>query len=54
MLVESGVGAGLKGALLAFVRLLLHVNGHHVFLHVRLLGEPDDEDGSRLDEMNQW
>ena len=44
MLVEGGVGGGLEGALLAFVRLLLHVHGHHVLLHVRLLGEPDEDE----------
>jgi len=35
--VEGGVSGGLKAALLAFVRLLLHVHGHNVLLHVRLL-----------------
>ena len=43
MFAEGGVGGGLEGALLAFVRLLLHVHRHHVLLHVRLLGESEDE-----------
>ena len=43
MFAEGGVGGGLEGALLAFVRLLLHVHRHHVLLHMRLLGESEDE-----------
>ena len=42
MFAEGGVGGGLEGALLAFVRLLLHVHRHHVLLHVRLLGESEE------------
>ena len=43
MFAQGGVGGGLEGALLAFVRLLLHVHSHHVLLHVRLLGESDEK-----------
>ena len=38
--VEGGARGRLVAALLALVRLLLHVHRDHVLLHVRLLTEP--------------
>ena len=41
MPVEGGARGRLVAALLALVRLLLHVHRDHVLLHVRLLTEPE-------------
>ena len=41
--VEGGARGRLVAALLALVRLLLHVHRDHVLLHVRLLAEPESK-----------
>ena len=41
--VEGGARGRLVAALLALVRLLLHVHRYHVLLHVRLLAEPEQK-----------